>query len=175
MQKINSNKGITLVSLLVIIIIILILASVSIKLSIFSIDSSKDDANYATLNIIQQAVEEQYSKAKLLKETNVKISEAKPSIFIGTPIEYTDIADTTIDWHSKNYIYYEDYYYRLTPSDLEQLKIKNTEDTFIVNYKTGEVYNETKKTTSKNANLYVYLLNNTISNSEIDETFSDDE
>lgn len=175
MQKINNNNGITLMSLVVIIIIISILTAVSIKLSNFSIDSSKDEAEYATLNIIQQAVEEQYSKAKLVNETNVKISESKPSIFVGTPIEYTDIASTTINWHSKNYTYYEDYYYRLTPSDLAQLKIKNTEDTFIVNYKTGEVYNETKKTTSKNANLYVYLLNNTLPNNEIDKTFSDDE
>ena len=33
-------------------------------------------------------------------------------------------------------------YYRLSPTDLEKIGIENSEDTYIVNYITGEVINE---------------------------------
>ena len=39
------------------------------------------------------------------------------------------------------------------------LGIKKEEDTFIVNYKTGEVINETKKTTKSGKALYIYAKN----------------
>ena len=43
--------------------------------------------------------------------------------------------------------------------NLLQLNIKNTNDTFVVNYKTGEVYNETVQVTSNKSNLYINMLN----------------
>ena len=39
----------------------------------------------------------------------------------------------------------EEYYYKLAPDKLREIGITNTRDTYIVNYKTGEVINESKK------------------------------
>ncbi len=57
----------------------------------------------------------------------------------------------------KTDITYAESYYRLTPTDLEKLKIESDDDTkytYIVNYSTGEVYNETKQKTSLGKTLY---------------------
>ena len=175
---IKNNSGITLISLAIVIIIMIILIGVSLVFSYKPVNYSTDESYYSTLNIMQQAVIEQYEKAKMLNLTKIEISEEKPSIFIGTPIEYDNIEvyiGNTIDWESKNYVYYEDYYYRLTPEDLLQLNIKNTNDTFVVNYKTGEVYNETVQVTSNKSNLYINMLNKDTEITEIDKTFSDGE
>ena len=50
-------------------------------------------------------------------------------------------------------------YKRLDASDLKNLGIKKEEDSFIVNYKTGEVINETIKVTKSGSALYVYSKN----------------
>ena len=44
----------------------------------------------------------------------------------------------------------------INKSDLEKLGITGEEDTFIVNYKTGEVINKTARVTNLNKALYVY-------------------
>ncbi len=86
----------------------------------------------------------------------------------------------------KEYSADEDYYYRLETEDLKKLKITkpgdvedastSTEistDTFIVNYKTGEVYNETKQITGAGSVLYIEGKS-TEKNKEIDNTSFND-
>ena len=47
-------------------------------------------------------------------------------------------------------------YKKLSKDDLEKLGITGEEDTFIVNYNTGEVINETLKVTKSEKALYIY-------------------
>ena len=47
-------------------------------------------------------------------------------------------------------------YYRLNPEDLKQIGINDSQDTYIVNYLTGEAINETKKKTDTGKVLYTY-------------------
>ena len=46
------------------------------------------------------------------------------------------------------------FYYTLTPDDFIKLGITEVNDTYIVNYSTGEVYNNTTKTTVSGDILY---------------------
>lgn len=76
----------------------------------------------------------------------------------------------------------EDYYYRIKTADLKNLKLirpgdseekvttEETVDTFIVNYRTGEVFNETKQITKTNKKL-LYIKGKTIEKTKtIDNT-----
>ena len=47
-------------------------------------------------------------------------------------------------------------YKKLSTTDLENLGITKEEDTFIVNYKTGEVINASIKVTKSGKALYIY-------------------
>lgn len=56
-------------------------------------------------------------------------------------------------------VYQEDFYYRVGVQELQKLGISQDKNavtyTYIVNYKTGEVYNETKQATSASELLYL--------------------
>ena len=47
-------------------------------------------------------------------------------------------------------------YRKLQKSDLEELGITGEKDIYIVNYKTGEVINQTQKVTKTGVALYIY-------------------
>ena len=47
------------------------------------------------------------------------------------------------------------FYYELSSDDLKQFGIDKAEDTYIVNYKTGEVFNTSEKTTGDGSPLYL--------------------
>lgn len=183
MQKIKSQKGITLVALVITIIVVVILAGISITLGTSSMQESKDDNSKTALSIIQQAVITQYTKADTLGYTkqnaNGNPSVNKPEIFVGTPKKPSEVVslDSNISWVislDTDAVYFEDFYYELNVEDQEKLGLENCEDTFIVNYKTGEVYNKVEKETSNHEALYIRSLN-TISESPIttDNSFSE--
>jgi type II secretory pathway pseudopilin PulG len=161
----KKENGITLAALVVTIIVILILASISINYGYDSINEGKNNILVSELQMVEQAVAEQYIQAIELKldETLYTNESNKPSIYVGTLIHFDDLetykpegityisADLKTERISEDKIAYSEFYYLLTSDDLENLKIESNgggEYTYVVNYSTGEVYNYTKKKTS---------------------------
>ena len=165
----KNENGITLSALVITIIVIFILASISINYGVDTLNESKAKTLEASLEMVEQAVAEQYVKATELSLLNVKTTSEQPATFVGTIIKANDLpqiaGSDSIVFQKKEElagktnadITYAESYYRLTPTDLEKLKIESDDDTkytYIVNYSTGEVYNETKQKTSLGKTLY---------------------
>ena len=77
----------------------------------------------------------------------------------GTTITKADVQEIIDDINSKsgNHIQLKGTEYKeLNKNDLEKLGITGEENTFIVNYKTGEVINKTVRVTNLNEPLYIY-------------------
>ena len=91
MKKLSSNKGITLVILVITIIVILIIAGISISGGIAGIESADDSRALTDLEKVQHAITQRYSKYKLLNDT---------SLLVGTKIDLSSLTDVpeTIDW-----------------------------------------------------------------------------
>ena len=157
MQKMKNEKGITLTALVITIIVFTILAGTTIKMGMDSVNSTRDRNLQSELQIVEQAAISEYSKAVELG----KIEEGViPNNFIGEPIS----GIPTITLNNGNNWYFSSNpseatgyksYFRLTPEHLEELEIKNSDYTYIINYYTGEVYNETKQTASTGEDLYI--------------------
>ena len=165
----KNENGITLSALVITIIVIFILASISINYGVDTLNESKAKTLEASLEMVEQAVAEQYVKATELNLLNVKTTSEQPATFVGTIVKANDLpqiaGSDSIVFQKKEElagktnadITYAESYYRLTPTDLEKLKIESDDDTkytYIVNYSTGEVYNETKPKTSLGKTLY---------------------
>jgi len=153
MQKIKNESGITLIVLVITIIVLMTLTIVTINGGITSIKENQNAVLQVELQMIQQVAISEYTKAKQLGYTN---SEDIPLNYVGTPIEVSELPEG-IDWIADEEPPEKKYkaYYELTPDDLKKLEILNVEDTYILNYYTGEVYNKTKEKTSDGKKLYV--------------------
>lgn len=154
MLKMKNQNGVTLTALVVTIIVLMIILSISVNLGTDSISETKDRKLQAELEMVQQACISEYTKAMQLGY--IEKPTVKPANFEGTEIAISSLPSVTGAW-SLTEEPTEKYkkYYRLTPEDLEKLDILNSEHTYIVNYYTGEVYNETKKNTSEHIPLYI--------------------
>lgn len=149
MYKFKTQKGITLVSLVITIIILLIISSIGINFGINGINSTKDSKLEAELNMVQHAVLEQYTKYKTIKDiaylVGNKVSEEQLNgVTEELGITLVNIPDT----------YANKDYYKLDKASLREIGIQETEDEYIVNYISGEVINITKKKLSNNTPLY---------------------
>ncbi len=167
----KNEKGVTLAALVITVIIIFILASISINYGVDTLNESKNKNLEASLAIVEQAVAEQYMKSVELGVASTKVDKIdtndtkKPSVFVGKRLKNESDFPTDVDLKNKSNVLdtsndnltYADCYYKLEPEDLISLKIESDEDnkyTYIVNYSTGEVFNETKKKTSDGTLLY---------------------
>lgn len=166
----KKNNGITLMALIITVVVMTILTGVGFELTYTEIKKVKDSRLQSELGIIKQAVTEQYFKAVTLNKTTQLATEAQDPIWIGervtsdSPIllpvrENLDETDESIAFYEKvnNHVvvYQEDCYYRLSPSDQAGMGITDSKDVYIVNYGTGEVYNESEKITSAFQLLYL--------------------
>lgn len=165
MKNLSSNKGITLVVLIITIIVILIIAGISINGAINGVDSANDNRAITDLEKVQHAITQRYSKYKLLKDT---------SLLVGTKIDLSSLTDVpeSINWRvfqpstdtspSTNL---ERKYYRLSKSDMETLGLTGDykASSYIVNYCSGEVYDEGQKQTSEGEVLYKTAISEEIS------------
>lgn len=151
-MNIRKEQGITLMVLVITIILLLIISGISITGTLRGHEETEEASEISELNMIQHAILERYTKAQLTKET-----------LPGTDIVEIEQVQNIIDEiksKSKEQISLKGTEYkRLDTTDLSNLGIKKEEDTFIVNYKTGEVINETKKTTKSGKALYIYAKN----------------
>ena len=161
----RKNKGITIIALTITIIILLIIASVSISIGINSIRDSKENLKLSELNMIQQAVLENYTKYKTTKNEMYILGEkvsysdmqnlinemnSQTSTTENIELKVTDYTSETLDISM--------YYYELSQEDLEKMEIDNVDETYIVNFSTGEVINKTLLITGKGKPLYTYSI-----------------
>lgn len=147
-MNIRENKGITLVSLTITIILLLIIAGISITGTVLSIKETTENKQISEINMIQHAILQRYTKSQLTKEE-----------LPGTAVNKTEVETIISEINSNstgNIVLKGTEYKRLNKNDLKNLGITGAEDTYIVNYKTGEVINETVKVTKSKQALYVY-------------------
>lgn len=147
-MNIRKNKGITLISLVVTIIILLIISGITITGTIVGVKETEENAQISELKIIQHAIFERYTKSQLTKEElpGTIIEKAEVQIIID---EINLISGNNVELKGNEYR-------KLNGNDLKNLGISESKDTYIVNYSTGEVINETIKVTKSKKALYVY-------------------
>lgn len=152
-MKTKDNKGISLVALMVTIILMLIIASATIYAGIEEIRNSKEKQAIAELGMVNHAVYEKYLYYTKTQNSDTLIGEQitqEQAQTIASQIGVTLISIPS------SYNENERAYYRLNPTNLEKIGIYDSKDTYIVNYVTGEVINETKKKTTSGEVLYTY-------------------
>lgn len=167
---IKNDKGVTLVILVVTILLLLILTVIGLNLSFTGITEIEDGREVTQLGIIRQAIVEQYNKAIALNQIKIPTSKPNVSFWVGeriTDFSTIHLPDEAIltkteesdEFYAKRenyqYKFQEECYYRLSPEDLKNIGISDAKDTYIVNYSTCEVYNETKQLNSQSQLLYL--------------------
>ena len=156
MKYIKSEKGITIVSLVITIIVLLILASISINWGLESISRSSDSKLDAELNMMQHAILETYTKNQVQGQV---VNQTLPGNKINN---YDTVIEKAEQFLGKfkitNYENIDDdsYYYEFNNEEqFKAIGMKNSSDTYIVNYKTGEVMNITTPKKSDGTLLYI--------------------
>lgn len=155
-MMVSNNKGITLIALVITIVVLLILASIGIGGAITGVDESTEQTQKSELKMVQHAVLQRYTKYSLANDTKM---------LVGKKIESVSELYSEVSWKNKeNYenLKDEEKYYELNSDNLKELGITNEKDTYIVNYKTGEVFNNTIKKTKSGYLLYIYSDENNI-------------
>ena len=155
----KENKGITLMALIITVIILSILAGTATFIGIDNINKSRDQIALAEIEEVKHMVGEAYI---LYKQTNngnylntkFPVSQAEMNSIS------SELGITLVSIPQGEYNEVETAYYRLTPQELLSIGVEKSEDTYIVNYVTGEVINETKLKTSENKPLYTYIRSN---------------
>ena len=147
-MNIRKNKGITLVTLVVTVVLLLIISGISITGTLRGHKETEEASQISELNMIQHVILERYTKVQLTNET-----------LPGTTIEKDKVEEIIDEIYTKtgekiNLKGTE--YKQLSTADLENLGVTKEDDTFIVNYKTGEVINASKKVTKSGKALYIY-------------------
>lgn len=147
-MNIRENRGITLIAVVITIILLLIISGISITGTIQEHKEVEESSQISELNMIQHAILERYTKAQLTKEVlpGTEVKKEDVQILID---EINAISGESINLKGKEYK-------QLDKSDLEKLGVIGENDTFIVNYKTGEVINKTLKATQSGKALYIY-------------------
>lgn len=155
-MRIKSEKAITIIALVITIIVLLILAGVTINGTMTGIEETQRNKLLSELDIVQHAVLERYTKYSLTKDLELLTLNKEDVQIDGKP----QIEGIEIEWQVESPTNDDEKYYKLTQDELKQLGIKDVKDTYIVNYKTGEVFNETVKKTDNGTILYKYAVDN---------------
>lgn len=162
----KNQKGITLMGLVITIILIIILASIGLGASVNMVDNvgkSQNAEALADLAKIQQAIFEVYTKYMQTKNE---------SVLIGTKMSYNEAKAVEQEFKNlengenislKQNTYNldnakpEECYYRLDKEQLIELGMNQVKDNaeYIVNYSTGEVFENSYKKTETGTILYV--------------------
>ncbi len=166
MERMKNNKGITLIALIITIVVLLIIAGISISGGITGIEESNDNRAMTELEKVQHAITQRYSKFELTKDTSLIVGTKIDDLpTIPTPTGETKAptwkvfqvtSGATVSTHP------ERKYYRLSQSDLQNLGLTGSENgsSYIVNYYSGEIFDENKKQTSKGTVLYKTAIEN---------------
>ena len=175
----KNENGITIVSLVVTVVVLFILIGVAFSIGFYEIDDARNNKLWEELGIVRQAVVEQYQKALALGKTGELKSAPQLDIWIGRKINdkkgndffpgaindelekqgITDAYMFTYNYNDEKCVYQEDCCYELNSTSLKQLGIEDATHEYIVNYKTGEVYNKTKQVDFEGKLLYLIPVN----------------
>ena len=160
----REERGITLIALVITVIILIILAGIGIG-SVGGLrgDITNADDTVAVTNIkkVQQAVLEAYIMYKqteninFLKGTKMEYSEAQ-----NIAAQFNELIENiNIELKQTNSTDDDKCYYRIAPQNLKELGMTNTvsQDEYMVNYSTGEVFNITRKKSVSGDILYVHV------------------
>lgn len=152
-MNLRKNKGITMVALVITIIILLILAGISVTGVIRGIDETNESRAISQLEMVQHALLERKTKADITKEELEELpgTTVDPTELRNLITEIKNVTEIKIELRGN-----EGDYKELSTADLNELGIEKETDTFIVNYKTGEVINKTQKVTKAGRALYTY-------------------
>ena len=162
---IKADRGITLMILIITVIILLILGGIGVYTSVDLVRNSKSNKLTVELETVQHAILEEYTKYNAINKVNSNFE------FLGTKLTDDNLKKNHIEKGIGKYYFEYDSgkvielkdlniqnYYIIDESSLNKLGIKNSEDEYIVNYKTGEVMNKTKL--KNNVGEALYICNN---------------
>lgn len=154
----KSQKGITLIALVITIIVLLILAGITINMGTQAIKDSKENAVLSELGMVQNAVLQRKTKSDLTNETYPGEVITSTSINLDQVIQDINANKSAEEQKVEKKDNNNGNYYLLTNTNngLADLGIQNSEDEYIVNYETGEVINYTTKVTETGKPLYIY-------------------
>jgi len=138
MQKIKKEEGISMLSLVITIIVLAIIASIVIRYTINGAEYSKQKKLLSDLEVVQHAVYERYEQYKMTGNESFLVGKT------ATGTEMNTLKENS--WEITNPSSKEENYYKLDKDSLKVIGINNSEDEYIVNYKTGECFNLSKKT-----------------------------
>lgn len=158
----KSEKGVTLIALVLTVVIILILAGIGTYSGVSSLTKSEDSKLSSELLMVQHAALETYTKYIATNKV-VQNEEA----LAGEKL--TGNEDYIVNSNGTYYFKYEsednkiklkdndisNYYLIFTKDEFQKLGITNATDSYVVNYKTGEVMNVRILKNSKGEALYV--------------------
>ena len=159
------EQGVTLVALVISIIVVVILAGIGIGTMTGvkdNINTSKDMAAKQNLSTIQQVVLETYIKyaqngtERVLRGVKISYTDAK---YVETKFKKIDsnisLKQTTYNLETADPGIT---YYKLNQLHLKEMGIEKVEDNaeYVVNYSTGEVFDNINVKTAKGEALYVY-------------------
>ena len=137
------NKGITLITLIITCIVIMILVGATTIVGFDIVEKAEQQETNKQLAAVGNAVLEQYTKYIKTKDTTYLIGTKykKTDSYIQETINKVGIELVQIPSN-----YAEDLvsYYQLSTLQLKQMGIEDSKYTYIVNYLTGEVINQTK-------------------------------
>ena len=137
------NKGITLITLIITCIVIMILVGATTMIGFDIVEKAEQQETNKQLTAVGNAVLEQYTKYIKTKDTTYLIGTKykKTDSYIQETINKVGIELVQIPSN-----YAEDLvsYYQLSTLQLKQMGIEDSKYTYIVNYLTGEVINQTK-------------------------------
>ena len=149
MEKIKSESGITIISLIITLALIIILLGLTLPRGTKEIETTQDSVQITELQTVQVAV---LNRAILHKNTNAPL--------IGTIINKDDVLSYAQDIGINNLVtipenYPDSDYYVLSPDELKEIGVDNSKDSDIVNYASGEVINYTATMSNSNNPLYI--------------------
>ena len=149
-MNIRRNDGITIITLVITIVLLLIISGISITGTLRGHEKTEETLQISELNMIQHAILERYTKAQLTNETlpGENIGMDQVQAIISEINQFLDENERITLKGSE--------YKKLSKNDLRSLGIKKEKDIYIVNYKTGEVINSSKKVTTSGKALYIY-------------------
>lgn len=151
MVKLKNMEGVTLVALAITIIVMIILIGITAYMGTNGIKESKDKILVSELEMMQHAILQQYTKYLTTKNPEDLPGNKLNDDQINTLMKEMD--DIGVILLKKGN------YYMLNDSSLIKLGLENVKYTYIVNYETGEVINNTQKMTSKGEALYAKGIN----------------
>lgn len=169
----KNERGITLIALIITVIVLIIITGIfigNVSDNKDSVDKSKKEVALYELHEIEQAILERDTK---YKQTNVDAN------LLGTKISWSDASNYLnaivlktskplnllgLDYDKLGNQPANIYYYKLNADDLEKLGLHNVKENseYIVNYSTGEVWDNVKLATKDNEPLYFGLKSNNL-------------